>query len=314
MDLNDWLMFAQIVDIGGLSAASRVLDIPKSTLSRRLTKLEDDFGSRLVIRRGRTFELTEAGRLFYQEARHLTEQVANSRERLSESTQQEGGTLRMTAPKTPGGYFLGIWLAEFLQLYPSIRIELDLSDHMVNLFEQGYDLALRVGPLADSALIARKLGISERILVASPDYLKQHGQPESPAELSQHQCISFGEQRSGRSSWVLTHGTQTQQVNFYSALRCDDMATTMQITQAGAGISLIPAFVCRESLESGALQQVLPQWHGPVAEFHLVFTERELMPNRVRLLVDFLTERARTDIWRLSVAHEKPVSVTKEIE
>jgi DNA-binding transcriptional LysR family regulator len=310
MDLNDWLMFAQLVDIGGLSAASRVLDVPKSTLSRRLTKLEDDFGSRLVIRRGRTFELTESGRQFYQEARRLTEQVANSRERLSESTQQEGGTLRMTAPKTPGGYFLGTWLAEFLQLYPSIRIELDLSDHVVNLFEQGYDLALRVGPLADSALIARKLGISERILVASPDYLKQYGQPESPAELSQHQCISFGEQRSGRSSWVLTHGTQTQQVNFYSALRCDDMATTMQITQAAAGISLIPAFVCRESLESGSLQRVLPQWVGPAAEFHLVFTERELMPNRVRLLVDFITERARAEIWRLSVAHEKPVSVS----
>lgn len=120
MDLNDWLMFAQIVEIGGLSAASRQLGLPKSTLSRRLTKLEDDFGSRLVIRRGRTFELTEAGRLFYQETHRLTEQVANSTERLSEGTQQEGGSLRMTAPKTPGGYFLGTWLAEFLQLHPDI--------------------------------------------------------------------------------------------------------------------------------------------------------------------------------------------------
>jgi DNA-binding transcriptional LysR family regulator len=309
MDLNDWLLFAQIVDIGGLSAASRLLGIPKSTLSRRLTKLENDFGSRLVIRRGRTFELTEAGRLFYQEARRLTEQVANSTERLSEGTQQEGGTLRMTAPKTPGGYFLGAWLAEFLQLYPHIRIELDLNDHMVNLFEQGYDLALRVGPLVDSTLIARKLGVSERLLVAAPDYLKQYGQPESPDELSQYQCISFGEQRSGRSSWVLTQGKRSRQVNFYSALRCDDMATTMRITQAGMGISLIPAFVCREFLESGILQGVLPQWHGPVAEFHLVYTERELMPNRVRLLVDFLIEQARTEKWRLSMAHDKPVIV-----
>lgn len=296
MDLNDWLMFAQIVEIGGLSAAGRLLGVPKSTLSRRLTRLEDDFGSRLVIRRGRTFELTEAGRLFYQEARRLTEQVANSTERLSEGSQQEGGSLRMTAPKTPGGYFLGTWLAEFLQLHPNIRIELDLTDHMVNLYEQGYDLALRVGPLADSALIARRLGTSERILVAAPDYLNQYAQPESPTELSQHQCISFGEQRSGRSSWVLTHGTQSLQVNFYSALRCDDMATTMRIAQAGAGITLIPAFVCRESLESGTLQRVLPQWAGPAAEFHLVYTERELMPNRVRLLIDFLTERARTEI------------------
>ena len=213
----------------------------------------------------------------------------------------------MTAPKTPGGYFLGVWLAEFLKLYPHIHIELDLNDHMVNLFEQGYDLALRVGPLADSTLIARKLGSSERLLVAAPEYLKQYGHPQTPDELSQHQCISFGEQRSGRSSWVLTQGKRSQQVNFYSALRCDDMATTMRITQAGMGISLIPAFVCREFLELGILKDVLPQWHGPIAEFHLVYTERELMPNRVRLLVDFLIERAHSEMWRLSMAHDKPI-------
>lgn len=305
MDLNDWLMFTQIVEIGGLSAASRLLGVPKSTLSRRLSRLEEDFGTRIVIRRGRTFELTEAGRLFYQEARLLAEHVASSRERLSESTQQEGGTLRMTAPKTPGGYFLGTWIAEFVDLHPNIHIELDLTDHMVNLFEQGYDLALRVGPLSNSALIARKLGTSDRILVAAPDYLSQHGQPELPGELSQHKCISFGEQRNGKSSWLLTRGLQSQQINFYSTLRCNDMATIMQLTLAGAGIALIPVFVCKESLESGTLQQVLPQWYGPVAEFHLIYTERKLMPTRVRLLVDFLFERARTEIWSLSQENEK---------
>jgi len=115
MDLNDWLMFSQIVENGGLSAASRRLGVPKSTLSRRLTRLEDDFGSRLLNRRGRSFELTDAGRLFYQEARSLAEHVTNAKEQLAESTQQEGGTLRMTAPKTPGGQFLEVWLAEFLQ-------------------------------------------------------------------------------------------------------------------------------------------------------------------------------------------------------
>lgn len=309
MDLNNWVLFAQIVEFGGISAASRLLGIPKSTISRRLSKLEEDFGSRLVIRRGHTFKLTPAGQLFYQEAHRLAEQVASSNERLSAGTQQQGGTLRMAAPKTPGGYFLGDWLAEFLRLHPDIHIELDLSDHMVNLFEQGYDLALRVGPLADSTLIARKLGTSERVLVAAPAYLEQHGRPESPADLGQYQCISFGEQRSGQSSWFLSQGKQSQQVRFYSALRCDDMATTLRITQAGLGISLIPAFVCREFLESGLLQRVLPRWNGPDAEFHLVYTERKLMPVRVRLLVDFLLERARIERWRLSITHNKTTSM-----
>jgi DNA-binding transcriptional LysR family regulator len=308
VDLNDWLIFVQIVDMGGLSAASRRLGLPKSTLSRRLARLEDDFGSRLLVRRGRAFELTDDGRLFYQEARNLAEQVANAEERLAESSQSEGGTVRMTAPKAPGGQFLGIWLAEFFQLHPHIQIELDLSDHMVNMFEQGYDLALRVGPLADSTLVARKLGKSERILVAATNYIQKYGQPDSPAELTQHRCIGFGEQRSGLGSWVLSRGKRAKRVSFNPALRSDDMATTLRVTQAGAGIAMIPAFVCRESLESGELERILPQWYGPTAEFYLVYPERELMPKRVRLLVDFLTERARTENWRLSMTREKPES------
>ena len=300
MNINDWLTFVQIVDMGGLSAASRRLGLPKSTLSRRLARLEDDFGARLLTRRGRVFELTDDGRQFYREARHLAEQVANARERLAESSQREGGILRMAAPKTPGGQFLGVWLAEFLQLYLHIRIELDLSDRMVNMFEQGYDLALRVGPLADSALVARRLGRSERMLVAANRYIQQYGQPDTPDDLSRHRCIGFGEQRSGLGSWVLARGRQTRRVDFTPALRCDDMATTLCITQAGAGIAMIPAFAFREPLEEGTLQRVLPQWHAPVAEFYLVYPERELIPKRVRLLVDFLLKRARTESWRFT--------------
>jgi DNA-binding transcriptional LysR family regulator len=302
MNINDWLTFVQIVDIGGLSAASRRLGVPKSTLSRRLSRLEDDFGSRLINRRGRRFELTEAGRLFYQEAHDLAGQVADAKERLSESSQQEGGILRMTAPKAPGGTFLGVWLAEFLQLHPHIRIELDLSDQISNLFEQSYDIALRVGPLTDSSLIARKLGTSERLLVAAPEYLKQHGHPEDPAELSKYDCIGFSEQRSGRGTWLLNRSKQSRkkqstQVNFYPVIRNDDMATTLCMTREGAGIAMIPSFVCNESLVSGQLQRVLPQWYGPTAEFYLVYMERELMPNRLRLLVDFLIQKARSGKW-----------------
>ena len=185
-------------------------------------------------------------------------------------------------------------------------IELDLTDRTVNLYEQGYDLALRVGPMIDSSLIARKLGESERILVAAPAYLKLYGHPESPEELSQHKCISFGEQRSGQSSWVLTKNRQSQRINFHSALRCDDMATNMRLVQSGAGITMIPAFVCKESLASGSLQHILTQWYGPTPEFYLVYTERELMPNRLRLLIEFLTERSRTEKWRLSMRHVQP--------
>ncbi|HHJ34841.1 MAG TPA: LysR family transcriptional regulator [Gammaproteobacteria bacterium] len=306
MDLNNWLIFVQIVDMGGLSAASRRLGMPKSTLSRRLARLEDDLGARLLHRRGRAFELTDAGRLLYQEAQLLEKQVTHAEERLAMNTQSEGGTLRMTAPKAPGGQFLGIWLAEFIQLHPHIHIELDLSDQIINIFERGYDLALRVGPLTDSTLVARRLGKSERMLVAAPGYTEQHGQPTTPSELIQHRCIGFGEQRSGLSAWTLTRGKQTQRVNFNPALRINDMSTALCITQAAAGITMIPAFICRESLEDGTLQRILPQWFGPTAEFYLVYPERELMPKRVRLLINFLARQAKKENWRLSLAHERP--------
>lgn len=299
MDLNDWLTFTRIVDHGGLSEASRRLGLPKSTLSRRLAKLEDDFGARLVNRRGRNFELTDAGRLFYEEARHLAEQAESARERLTEGTGREGGTIRMTAPQTPGGRFLGEWLAQFLRQHGDIRIELDLNDRVASLFEQGYDLALRVGPLTDSSLFARPLGTSERLLVAAPDCTARHGRPESPAHLAELPCIGFGEQRSGHYTWMLKHGKRSQPVRFNPVLRCNDMATALRVCLSGAGVALIPAFVCRSALESGALERILPEWSGPPAKFYLVYPERKLLPKRVRLLIEFLVNRVKSEGARL---------------
>lgn len=295
MDFNNWLIFTRIVELGGLSEASRRLGLPKSTLSRRLANLEDDLGVRLVNRRGRTFELTDAGRLFYAEASQLAGQVEGARERLTDRTGREGGTIRMTAPHTPGGRFLGDWLAQFLRQHPDIHIELDLSDRVVSLLEQGYDLAMRVGPLADSSLVARPLGSSERLLVASPACIEQHGRPESPARLADLPCVGFGEQRSGHGTWLLSLGKRTERVHYHPVLRCDDMATIFRACVAGAGVALIPDFVCRDALESGELVRVLAEWRGPPAKFYLVYPERKLLPVRVRLLIDFLIERGKSD-------------------
>lgn len=286
----------QIVDAGGVTAASRKLGLPKSTLSRRLSKLEDDFGARLLTRRGRRFDLTDVGQSFYQEAKHIAEQVLNAQERLTERAQQEEGVIKMAAPRMPGSTFLGGWLAEFLSLYPHIRVELDLSDNMVNLFDQGYDLALRVGPMINSSLISRKLAKSQRILVASNHYIKQFGQPSSLQDLEHYRCLSFSEQSSGQDTWTLIAGGKLQKFIFTPTIRCDDMATILRIVKADGGIALVPIFIGYDLLEQGVLQQVLPQYLGPDAEFYLVYPERELMPNRVRLLLEFFSKKARIDM------------------
>ena len=295
MNINNWILFAQIVDAGGLTAASRKLGLPKSTLSRRLSKLEKEFGARLLTRRGRRFDLTDVGQSFYKEAKYIAEQVINAQERLTERTQQEEGVIKMAAPRMPGSTFLGYWLAEFLSLYPHIRVELDLSDNMVNLFDQGYDLALRVGPMVDSSLISRQLSKSQRILVASKQYIAQFGQPTTPQELDQYRCLSFSQQSSGQDTWGLVAKGKLQKISFNPAIRCDDMATILRIAKAGGGIALAPVFICRDLLEQRLLQQVLPEYSGPEAEFFLVYPERELMPKRVRLLLDFFSEKARTE-------------------
>jgi DNA-binding transcriptional LysR family regulator len=301
MNVNDWILFYHIVNAGGFTVASRKLGLPKSTLSRRLAKLEHDFGVRLLIRGGRRFKLTDAGHLFYPEARQLAEHVANAQERLAGELQQEGGVIKMAAPRMPGTTFLGAWLAEFLALYPHIHIELDLSDSVVHLFDQGYDLALRVGPMSSSSLLSRRLSTTQRLLVASKQYLKQHGQPATPEELVQFACISFGEQFSGQAIWSINNGDKKQRISFHPILRCDDMATILHLTQAGSGISLIPAFVCRDFLAQGTLQQVLPQWRGPEAVFYLVYPEKELMPSRVRSLLEFLLKKAEVEQWRFLI-------------
>lgn len=299
MNLNNWILFSQIVDTGSLTKASKKLGIPKSTLSRRLSKLEDDFGMRLLTRRGRNFELTDAGHLFYQEALHLAEQVSNAKERLAESMQREEGVIKIAAPKMPGKTFLGIWLAEFINRYPHIHIQLDLSNSMIQLFDQGYDLALRVGPMVDSSLISRKLAKTQRILVASPEhYIQEHKQPTIPKDLRQHRCISFSEQFSGQETWIIKNKERSQQIHFKPAFRSNDMATTLQITQSGGGIALIPFFVCRDLLEQGRLQRILPEWSGPEAEFYLVYPEKELMPIRVKILLEFLSEKAQKEQYR----------------
>lgn len=308
VDINNWLIFAKVVDLGGISNASRRLGVPKSTLSRRLTKLEEQLGFRLLHRSGRSFTLTDAGRLFYQESLSLTEQVNQANLRLNEVTQPQSGVVRMTAPKAPGGTFLGVWLAKFMRLYPLIHIELDLTDTKINLFEHNYDLALRVGPLADSSLIARKVGVSERLLVASPRYLAINGLPKKPSELKSLSCIGFSEQSSGQGTWQLHGKNQRQSIRFYPTLRNDDMATTLCLAQADAGIAMIPAFMCNKPLQEKTLQRVLTQWSGPLAEFYLIYQQRELLPSRVRLLIDFLLEQGQKEAWRLSIEGESSAS------
>ena len=190
MDLNETLIFARIVQAGSFTGAAKELGMPKSTVSRKLSELEERLGARLLQRTTRKLSLTELGQIYYRDCERIVAQLEEAEVSITELQAEPRGLLRITAPLNFG--FLGGIVADFLDHNAPLQVELVCTDRMVDLVEEGFDIGIRVGRLSDSSLIARSLGSGYGIAVASPPYLKLHGKPRNPADLKGHECIWFG--------------------------------------------------------------------------------------------------------------------------
>src|SRR5215470_6114891 len=186
LDLNDIVVFARVVEAGSFTAAARLLGMPKTTVSRRIAALEREVGVRLLQRTTRSLSITDAGRLYYRQGSQALRTIEDANLQLAEARAEPSGTIRISAPVGFGAYFLNEAVFEFLAANPKTRVELQLTDDQLNLVENGIDLAFRTGVLADSTLVARKLGSTHRILCASPDYLARRGVPATVSDLSHH--------------------------------------------------------------------------------------------------------------------------------
>lgn len=287
LDLNDLYYFAQVVEQRGFAAAGRALQEPKSKLSRRISALETRLGVRLLERTSRSFRVTEVGEAFYEHCRNITREAGDAQALVAETRVEPQGRIRFSCP-TGLLDLLSPSLPAFLERYPKIRLQVLAVDRAVDLVQEGIDLALRVriDLTSDSGLIMRTLGLSRRILVASPRTARAVGPDiESLAATS---TLSTND-TAGEVSWRLEGPAgEVRKIQIEPRLACADFSAVRHAAVAGLGVAFLPDHTCRDLLDDGRLVRVFPQWRGLEGTVHLVFTTRRGLPLSVRAFIDHL--------------------------
>jgi DNA-binding transcriptional LysR family regulator len=291
-DLNDLYLFVLVVDKGSFTAASRTAGLTTSRISRRIADLEERLGVRLLHRTTRKLALTSIGEMYYQHCQAMVSEAEAAAEVVEQIQASPRGRVRVTCPALTAQSVFGTIITDFMQRYPEVRVSLAASDRIVNLIDEGFDVAIRFRamPLEDSNLVARALGESRSNLVASPAFLDKHGRPTRPADLSQ--LPSVGKSRHDSAySWQLSNADdQTIVVPYQPLLDSDDWLVIKHAVLTGLGIASIPEELCPE-LTSGGLEIVLPEWRLPNTKLHIVYTSRRGLIPAVRAFIDFSAAR-----------------------
>ncbi len=295
-DLNDMLLFAEVVEQGGFAAAGRSLGVPKSKLSRRVAELEAGLGARLLQRTTRRMALTEVGETFFRHCLAMRDAAQAAQEAVAQLQVAPRGLVRVSCPVTLAQSVLGQMLPVFLLRYPEVRLEVIVTNRAINLLEDGIDVALRVRTvMEDSAtLVVKHLGTSTSVLAISPAQLARQGTPQTPQGLAQMDTLAMSTV-DGRASMTLI-GPQGQTVVLEHRPRyvADDLFALKFAVLAGVGASPLPGYLCRDEVNAGLLVPVLPGWSPPRGLLHAVFPSRRGLLPAVRAFLDFLGEQVQT--------------------
>jgi DNA-binding transcriptional LysR family regulator len=287
IDLGKTALFVRVVQTGSFTAAAHALELPKSSVSRGVSGLEEELGVRLLHRTTRRLQLTSAGRAYFERAARALEELADAGAVAADMDKAPRGVIRVTAPVDLGTWVLAPVIANFVRLYPLIRIDLSLGSRTVDLVEEGFDLAVRAGRLRDSSLVARRLGPTDLSLFASPAYLKRKGNPRSVADLAKHDCILF-RASSGSATWSFQGPAGVEHVEVSGPISVDDFVFVRQAALAGAGIAHLPRFHCSFEIERGRLVPLLPGYVTRLGALHLVYPSSRHLPHRVALFRDHI--------------------------
>lgn len=286
VDLSEIFVFLRVVQRGSLTAASTALRMPKSTVSRKLSELENRVGARLLQRTTRRIALTDIGRTYYDHCVRIAADIEEAQAAVARLQVTPRGLMRVTAPVA--FTLLGPIVAEYLRLHPDVEIELVCTDRRVDLVEERYDLALRAGETPDSSLVARKLGGVRRVLVAAPPVASRLGRVRQLSDLERHPCLAFAPEG---NTWALTSGAKTAALDVRPRLTVNDYEMLHSVARAGFGIALLPDYLCADDLAAGRLVRVLESWSAPeVPVFALYPSARHLAPTIISFL-DLLRER-----------------------
>ncbi|MGO7120851.1 LysR family transcriptional regulator [Rhizobium leguminosarum] len=286
IDLNDYAYFAEVVAHGGFAAAGRALREPKSKLSRRIAGLEERLGLRLIERSSRRFRVTDTGQAFYERCRAILAEAEQAEAVVAQAQAEPGGRVRFSCP-TGMVTLIGGLISSFLIRFPKVRLQLVATDRAVDLIEERIDLALRVRSslASDAGLTMRSLGVSTRILVASPQLASTIASTEQLATMATLATTDASDDQ----EWHLEADDGRKQIiRVQPRLGCEDMATVREAAIDGLGVAILPDHLCRDALQAGRLVRVLPAWRGVRGTVHLVFTTRRGLSPAVRALIDHL--------------------------
>jgi DNA-binding transcriptional LysR family regulator len=285
-DLLDVLAFVRVVETGAFSRAAERMGMAKSIVSRRVARLEEQLGARLLTRSAQGAQPTDVGQAYFERAAKVLAELEAAEEVVAEATTQIAGPVRLSAPLTFGTLYLAPALAEFAAAHPKVELDISFDDRLVDLVAGGFDLALRIGALKDSALIARRIAPVRAVVLASPAYLAERGRPQRPADLAGHDLLYYGNEawrfRSPKGGWEAARG--------HVRMRADNGDMLRAAAEAGLGICRLPSFIAAPAIEKGSLDVLLRDYALEEGALHAVMPSRATTA-RVRALVDFLAAR-----------------------
>jgi len=287
-EMDTMAVFARVVEMESFSAAARALGLSKSAVSKRIKRLEDDLGVRLLNRTTRRLSVSEAGTAFYEGCQRVLAEAEATRAAVSHLAAAPRGQLRVNAPMSFGVRHLAGALAGFMGRYPELAVDLTLNDRFVDLVEEGFDVGIRIARLEASGLIARRLAPNRIILCAAPEYVRRHGAPRTVAELSSHDCLLYS-YMAARCSWRFARGEEQAEVRVRGRLRINNGDAVLAAARAGQGIALLPSFICGDDLRAGRLTRVLPGWvQAGAPAVHAIYPARRNLSPKVRVFVDYM--------------------------
>ena len=299
LELGDLQVFAKVVETESLTKAGSILGLPKSTISRRLSRLEDHLGVQLLHRSTRAVTVTQDGALFFEYCLRSLGVLRDGERALQNRKAVPQGVVRVAIPYVLGQSLIGPLLADFLEHYPDVRLVSVLSDDAVGLLKAGFDVALAVGPFADSELVAVKLGTTECGIFGAPGYFERKGMPQNHVELPRFDLLASGT-LDRRHRWSLHKANEEVSVEFSPRLICNDLILLRQAALSELGIASLPAFLCKRDLAEGRLVEVLPGWQAVDMSFFALFADPKGVPVRVRSLIDYLVEHLRPTLsWEI---------------
>ena len=285
--------FVRAVEAGSLSAAARSLPSSLTSVSRQISALEEHFGTRLLLRTTRQLALTDEGRILYERAKAILGEVKEIEAALSRDRHQPSGRIRVASPSLMGRLVIAPLLAEFLRRYPALSVDLLLIDRAVDMVEEDIHLAIHVGRLRDSQLVARKLADLRMIVCASPAYLARRGAPERPGDLAQHDCLVFSD-APGSAEWRFADGSKAgRKIRISGRLWMNSLEGLAAAAKEGAGIVRVPSWQAEPDLAAGRLVRLLADYEPAPAPLHLMFQPSRLASPKIRAFVDYLVERWR---------------------